>query len=99
MPKHEPRAPELPGPRSGGLSGGCYTSGPMAGEPSRGGPSGGEGMAWSIIGTLLAGVLGWGGIGYRLERGTGAHGVFAAIGAVVGAAGAFYLVYVRYGKS
>jgi ATP synthase protein I len=99
MRKHEPRAPDLTGSLSGGPTGGCYTSGPMAGEPSRGGPSGGEGMAWSIIGTLLAGVLVWGGIGYLLDRWTGAHGVFAAIGAVIGAAGAFYLVYVRYGKS
>jgi ATP synthase protein I len=56
-------------------------------------------MAWSIIGTLLAGVLVWGGIGYLLDRWSGMHGVFAAIGAVVGAAGAFYLIYVRYGKS
>jgi F0F1-type ATP synthase assembly protein I len=56
-------------------------------------------MAWSIIGTLLAGVLVWGGIGYLLDRWSGMHGVFAAIGAVVGAAAAFYLIYVRYGRN
>ncbi len=56
-------------------------------------------MAWSIIGTLLAGVLVWGGIGYLLDRWTGLSGLFTAIGAVVGAAGAFYLIYMRYGRN
>ena len=81
------------------MSGGCYTSHPMAEEPGHGGPSGGEGMAWSIIGTLLAGVFVWGGIGYLLDRWIGANGLLTAVGAVVGAAGAFYLIYVRYAKS
>ena len=56
-------------------------------------------MAWSIIGTLLAGVFVWGGIGYLLDRWIGANGLLTAVGAVVGAAGAFYLIYVRYAKS
>ena len=71
----------------------------MAREPGRGGPSGGEGVAWSIIGTLLAGILVWGGIGYLLDRWIGLHGVCTAIGMVIGASGAFYLIYVRYGRN
>jgi ATP synthase protein I len=55
-------------------------------------------MAWSIIGTLLAGVLVWGGIGYLLDRWAGTNGVFTAIGAMIGAAAAFYLIYRRYGR-
>jgi ATP synthase protein I len=71
----------------------------MATEPGRGGPSSGESMAWAIIGTLLAGVLVWGGIGHLVDRWIGTHGVWTAIGVVVGASGAFYLIYVRYGRS
>ena len=72
----------------------------MAGEPGGGGSwGGGDGIAWSIIGTLLAGVLVWGGIGYLLDRWTGMHGLFTVIGMLLGAAGAFYLIYVRYGRN
>jgi F0F1-type ATP synthase assembly protein I len=56
-------------------------------------------MAWSIIGTLLAGVFVWGGIGYLLDRWIGGNGLLTAVGAVVGAAGAFYLIYVRYARN
>jgi hypothetical protein len=44
-------------------------------------PGGGSDIVWSIIGTLVAGVLAWG-----------------AIGILVGAAGAFYLIIRRYGS-
>ena len=81
-------------------TGDCYTAAPMAGEPGGGGPlRGGDGIAWSIIGTLLAGVVVWGGIGYLLDRWTGVHDLFAVIGMLLGAAGAFYLIYVRYGRN
>ena len=58
----------------------------------------GYGKAWSIIGTLLAGLAVWGGIGFLVDRLTGLHGVFLAIGLVVRAIGGVYLVVVRYGK-
>ncbi len=58
----------------------------------------GYGAAWSIIGTLLAGLAVWGGIGFLVDRLAGTHGVFLAIGLVVGAIGGVYLVVVRYGR-
>ncbi|HYT29301.1 MAG TPA: AtpZ/AtpI family protein [Actinomycetota bacterium] len=71
----------------------------MAGKPDRGDPWTGAGMAWAIIGTLLAGIIAWGGVGYLLDRWIGSNNLFLPIGMVLGAAGALYLVYMRYGKS
>jgi F0F1-type ATP synthase assembly protein I len=59
---------------------------------------GGYGTAWSIIATLLAGLAVWGAIGFGIDRLTGFHGLFLAIGLVVGAVGGVYLVVVRYGR-
>jgi F0F1-type ATP synthase assembly protein I len=62
-------------------------------------PSGrGAEMVWSIIGTLIAGVLAWGGIGWLLDRWLGTR-YLVAVGIVVGMAGAFYLIVKRYGSS
>jgi F0F1-type ATP synthase assembly protein I len=62
-------------------------------------PSGrGAEMVWSIIGTLVAGVLAWGGIGWLLDRWLGTR-FLVAVGVVVGMAGAFYLIIKRYGTS
>jgi ATP synthase protein I len=67
------------------------------------GPHGGSayegfGTAWSIIGTLLAGMLVWGGLGWLLDRWLGTGRLFLAIGLVLGAGGGIYLVYLRYGR-
>jgi F0F1-type ATP synthase assembly protein I len=62
-------------------------------------PSGrGAEMVWSIIGTLVAGVLAWGGIGWLLDRWLGTR-YLVAVGILVGMAGAFYLIIKRYGSS
>ena len=62
-------------------------------------PSGrGAEMVWSIIGTLVAGVLAWGGIGWLLDRWLGTR-FLVAVGVVVGMAGAFYLIIKRDGAS
>ncbi len=50
-----------------------------------------------MIGTMLAGLLVWGGIGFLVDRLTGFHALFLAIGLVVGAVGGVYLVVRRYG--
>jgi F0F1-type ATP synthase assembly protein I len=71
---------------------------PMAGERDRQDAWEGYGKAWSMIGTLLAGLAVWGGIGFLVDRLTGFHGLFLAIGLVVGAVGGVYLVVVRYGR-
>jgi F0F1-type ATP synthase assembly protein I len=66
------------------------------GEPKE--PSGrGADMVWSILGTLIAGVLAWGGIGWLLDRWLGTR-FLVAIGVIVGAAGAFYLIIRRHGS-
>jgi len=71
----------------------------MAGEPDRGDAWSGSGTVWSIIGTLGAGVAVWGLIGYGLDVWLGFRWLFLPIGLVVGAAGGFYLVVVRYGRN
>jgi len=70
----------------------------MAGRGDGGGRrgDGGADIVWSIIGTFLAGVLAWGLIGWALDRWLGTA-FLVAIGIVVGAAGAFYLIIKRYG--
>jgi F0F1-type ATP synthase assembly protein I len=66
------------------------------GEPKE--PSGrGADVVWSVIGTLIAGVLAWGGIGWLLDRWLGTR-FLVAIGVIVGAAGAFYLIIRRHGS-
>jgi hypothetical protein len=66
-------------------------SGPPREPPGRGGD-----VVWSVIGTLVAGVLAWGGIGWLLDRWLGTR-FLVAVGIIVGMAGAFYLIVKRYG--
>ncbi len=58
----------------------------------------GADTAWAITGTLLAGILVWGGVGFLLDRWVGLHWLFLPIGMLVGAGTAIYVVYVRYGR-
>jgi F0F1-type ATP synthase assembly protein I len=57
-----------------------------------------ESRAWNIPSYLLAGVLGFGGIGYLIDRLIGTNFI-VAIGIVGGMALAIYYVWFRYGKS
>jgi len=66
-------------------------------QPERPGRPGGSDIVWSILGTLVAGVLAWGGIGWLLDRWLGTR-FLVAVGVLVGAAGAFYLIIRRYGS-
>jgi F0F1-type ATP synthase assembly protein I len=71
----------------------------MSDSPPEREPSGrGAEMVWSIIGTLVAGVLAWGGIGWLLDRWLGTR-FLVAVGILLGMAGAFYLIIKRYGSS
>jgi ATP synthase protein I len=74
-----------------------YTLPAMA-APGNENPWAGLGIGWAIIGTLIAGMLVWGGLGYLLDRLVGTSHVFMAIGTVVGAAGGIYIVYLRFGR-
>lgn len=58
----------------------------------------GESVAWSAMGSLLAGPIVWGGVGYLLDHLFGTGRVFTAIGVVVGSLTAFYIVYLRFGR-
>jgi len=75
-----------------------YTSAPMAG--SRGdGAWAGMGIGWAVVSTLIGGIVVWGGLGYLADRMFGINPrILTAVGIVLGAAAAIYLVYLRYGK-
>ncbi len=66
-------------------------------EPPREPPGRGADVVWSIIGTLVAGVLAWGGIGWLLDQWLGTR-FLVAIGIIVGMAGAMYLIIKRHGS-
>jgi F0F1-type ATP synthase assembly protein I len=56
------------------------------------------GTAWALTGTLIAGTLVWGGVGYLIDRLVGWRWLFLPIGMVVGVSASIYLVYLRYGR-
>jgi len=58
----------------------------------------GMGTGWAITSTMVGGIAAWGGIGFLADRWFGTDGVFFAVGAVLGAAGSIYLVWLRYGR-
>ena len=74
-----------------------YTSAPMSGS-GRDGAWAGMGTGWAITATLLGGIAAWGGLGYLAGLPFGTERVFAAIGMVIGAVGAIYIVYLRFGR-
>jgi F0F1-type ATP synthase assembly protein I len=57
------------------------------------------GIGWAVTATLVGGILVWGSLGYLADRLLGINPrVLTAVGIVLGAAGAIYLVYLRFGK-
>jgi F0F1-type ATP synthase assembly protein I len=54
-------------------------------------------IAWAITGTLLSGIVVWGGVGFLLDRVLGTSFI-ALIGVLVGVFAAMYLVYAKYLK-
>ena len=59
----------------------------------------GMGIGWAVTATLVGGILVWGSLGYLADRLLGINPrVLTAVGIVLGAAGAIYLVYLRFGK-
>ena len=70
----------------------------MAGS-GRDGAWAGMGIGWAVTATLVGGILVWGSLGYLADRLLGINPrVLPAVGIVLGAAGAIYLVYLRFGK-
>lgn len=58
----------------------------------------GEAVVWSVLGTLLAGPLVWGGVAWLAAARTGA-GWLVPLGIVVGSVTSLYIVYARHGRS
>lgn len=67
------------------------TEGPQPDRPS------GAAAGGAVLGTLIAGIAVWGGIGALLDWWLGIR-VFLPVGVLVGAAAGVYLVVVKYGK-
>ena len=75
-------------PQSG--SRGSHPSQPDAPHPS------GADVGWGITGTLLSGLIVWGGAGWLLDRWLDTR-VFVVLGMLLGIGLAIYLVVVKYG--
>jgi F0F1-type ATP synthase assembly protein I len=59
----------------------------------------GMGIGWAVTATLVGGIAVWGSLGYMADRLLGLNPrVLTAVGIVLGAGGAIYVVYLRYGK-
>jgi F0F1-type ATP synthase assembly protein I len=58
----------------------------------------GMGIGWAITSTLIGGIATVGGLGYLLDRLLDTGSGFTALGIVLGAASAIYIVYLRYGR-
>ena len=58
----------------------------------------GEHVAHSAIGSLVGGVLVWGGVGLLLDHWLQTGRVLTAVGIVVGFLTGFLIVYVRFGR-
>jgi len=59
----------------------------------------GEGLVWSVIGTLVSGPLVWGAIGGFVDRRLATEPRYLALGLIVGFVVRGYVVYIRYGKN
>ena len=58
----------------------------------------GEHIAYSAVGSLLGGLLVWGGVGMLLDRWLETGRILTVVGAVAGFCTGFAIVYVRFGR-
>jgi ATP synthase protein I len=58
----------------------------------------GVNAGWGIAATLLAGIALWGGAGLLVDKLAGTEHVFLPIGMLIGAGGAVYLVWLKWGR-
>ncbi|HEY8372386.1 MAG TPA: AtpZ/AtpI family protein [Pseudonocardiaceae bacterium] len=56
-----------------------------------------ESAVWSLVSTLVAGPVVWGGVGFLVDRATDSR-IWTPIGLAVGFVLGFYIVYVRHGR-
>jgi ATP synthase protein I len=76
----------------------AYTVAPMTSRDQRKDAWAGMGTGWAITTTMIGGIAAWGGLGYLADRLLGTEHVLAAVGMVLGAGGATYLIWLRYGR-
>jgi F0F1-type ATP synthase assembly protein I len=53
-------------------------------------------MGWNITGTMLSGIIVWGGVGWLLDRWLETR-IFTLVGTIFGLTVAIYLIVVKYG--
>jgi F0F1-type ATP synthase assembly protein I len=53
-------------------------------------------MGWNITGTMLSGIIVWGGVGWVLDRWLETR-IFTLVGTILGLTVAIYLIVVKYG--
>jgi F0F1-type ATP synthase assembly protein I len=58
----------------------------------------GEGLVWSVIGTLLSGPVVWGLVGTFLDHKLDSAPLYLALGLILGFVLSMYIVYMRYGR-
>ncbi len=61
-------------------------------------PERGDAVVWSVLSTLLAGPLVWGGAGWLVGQWLDARWM-TPVGIVLGSALSLYIVYVRHGRN
>ncbi len=54
-------------------------------------------MGWSITGTMLSGIIVWGGVGWLLDRWLETR-FFILVGTILGLTVAIYLIVIKYGS-
>lgn len=57
-----------------------------------------DGVAWSIVGYLLSGLLFWGGVGWAIDHWLGTH-FFLLGGLLLGVSSSIYLIWLRIGRN
>jgi F0F1-type ATP synthase assembly protein I len=55
-------------------------------------------MGWGITGTMLSGIVVWGGVGWLLDRWLETR-FFILVGTILGLTVAIYLIVVKYGAA
>jgi ATP synthase protein I len=72
----------------------------MAGnQPSKPPNPSGANDGWTVVGYLLSGIIVWGGIGWLIDRWLHLSGIPIAIGTILGAGLATYIVLKRFGST
>lgn len=71
---------------------------PKRAAPDKPGTPRGEEVAWSALGTLLAGPITWGFVGWLVDQAAETGRVFTALGVVLGSVTSMWVVYLRFGR-